>query len=113
MRLRTSITGVPGMNMRLLGLGVCCVWMNMPRRCSPNLNPAASSTSARQGHRAHEGMHTCRTHATCEVMKRGEDMGRQAARLHQTAVACEDDKLLRNESLAPVHFRRATDPRQQ
>lgn len=28
----TSMTGFPGTNMRLLGLGVGCVWMNMPRR---------------------------------------------------------------------------------
>ena len=28
-----SSTGWPGMNMRLAGLGVGCVWMNMPRRC--------------------------------------------------------------------------------
>ena len=30
--LPPSSTFSPGMNMREEGLGVCCVWMNMPRR---------------------------------------------------------------------------------
>ncbi len=43
MTSRTSMTAVPGINMRLLGLGVCCVWMNIPRRCSAALKPVERS----------------------------------------------------------------------
>jgi hypothetical protein len=42
----TSITACPGMNIRLLGLGVGCVWMNMPRCCCHCCPPAAADTPA-------------------------------------------------------------------
>jgi hypothetical protein len=42
--LPASITFCPGMNMRLVGFGVACVWMNMPRRWAAGLGGSVGRT---------------------------------------------------------------------
>ena len=60
-----SSTGWPGMNMRLVGLGVGCVWMNMPRRCCCWAADGQGRGAAGQERAGRANSHTQAAAATC------------------------------------------------
>lgn len=52
--LPASITFCPGMNMRLVGFGVACVWMNMPRRWAAGWGGSVERTGGEGGRETRE-----------------------------------------------------------
>ena len=105
----TSMTAVPGMNMRLLGLGVCCVWMNMPRRCSAALKPVESNVRLGVSPRFSTVSQTQPATGARAWPATGPGGGGRVPYSHLFAAVPAVDTLQLSESLAQGCFRRPMD----